>query len=167
MKNASYWIHRLGLKKHPEGGYYAENYRATETIPPEALPERFRGVRAFSTAIYYLLEGDDFSSFHRILSDELWHFYGGSSLVIHCLNPDTSYSAIRLGNDPERNEFLQAVIPAGTWFAAEAADVSSYTLAGCTVAPGFDFNDFSLGTREELIPLFPGNAELIRKLTRG
>lgn len=164
---AAYWIDKLKLIKHPEGGYFREIYRSSEQIPGNSLPERFSGPRSFCTSIYYLLEGNDFSGFHRLSSDEIWHFYTGSSLAIHSINPQGILSQILLGNDFENGEVFQAVIPAGCWFAAKPNDPESFILIGCTVAPGFDFNDFELGSRGELIKKFPQYKQLIERFTRG
>ena len=103
--------------------------------------------------------------FHRLQSDEMWHFYKGSSLTIHVLGMDGIYKKIQLGDDIENGEKLQAVIPRGDWFGAEVNEKASFSLTGCTVAPGFDFNDFELGEREEMIRDYPGQAELIKRLT--
>ncbi|HOW84279.1 MAG TPA: cupin domain-containing protein [Spirochaetota bacterium] len=166
MRGAEYWVRILGLAKHPEGGYFSETYRSAETVAAGHLPARFGGDRCFSTAIYYLLAGDDFSSLHRIASDETWHFYRGSPLAIHCLGADTGYRKIILGDDPGRGQSLQATVPAGAWFGAEVNDKNSFSLVGCTVAPGFDFADFEEGKSDELSLMFPEHAGLIRRLTR-
>lgn len=165
---ADYWINKLGLISHPEGGYYRESYRSDEMIADGALPVRFAGGdRAFSTAIYFLLSGSDFSAFHRLHSDELWHFYTGAPLTIHALNEKGDYSRWSLGSDGEKGETFQVVIKAGIWFGAALEDVDSFALAGCTVAPGFDFRDFEMGDRSELIRLYPGHRALIEQLTRA
>lgn len=164
---ARIWIDRLELQPHPEGGYFRETYRAAENIPEAALPERFTGPRAFGTAIYYLLTGDDFSSLHRLASDEIWHFYTGAPLDIHMIDAAGRYRKQRLGCNPHEGEsLLQVVVEAGNWFGATVADRDAFTLAGCTVAPGFDFADFELARREDLLGLYPAHAELIRTLTR-
>jgi predicted cupin superfamily sugar epimerase len=132
------------------------------------LPERFRGNRCFSTGIYFLLEAHHFSAFHRIESDEMWHFYAGEALEIFVIDPASgNLNTIRLGNDPEKGETFQAVVPAGTWFASRPCAGSSYTLTGCTVAPGFDFEDFVMAERAELQALFPQHSALIQELTRS
>lgn len=166
MKDARYWIERLGLERHPEGGYYRETYRSREGIARAHLPERFGGDRPFSTAIYFLLAGDDFSAFHRIAQDEVWHFYDGTALVVHAISPDGRYSATRLGRDPDAGETLQGVVPGGHYFGAALAQPRSYALVGCTVAPGFDFADLVVPTREELLRLFPQHRAVIERLTR-
>lgn len=165
MQNADYWIANLGLQPHPEGGYFKELYRASETIAQEALPERFSGDRSFSTSIYYLLNTTDISRFHRINQDEIWHFYEGVSLSIHCIFSDGKYKKLLLGRNIEKGEFLQQVVEAGCYFAAELNDKESFGLVGCTVAPGFDFEDFELSARGELQALFPQHHEIIERFT--
>lgn len=166
MPNAQYWIERLNLSAHPEGGYYRETYRAELSIPRDALPPQFSGPRLVSTAIYFLLEGENFSAFHRLRSDELWHFYAGSPITVHVIEPDGACSEIQLGAAPEAGEVLQAAVKAGRWFASRVRDPKTFALAGCTVAPGFDFADFELGKRAELVRLYPQHRKLIESLTR-
>ncbi len=166
IKSAHYWIDQLKLVPHPEGGYYRETYRAGLSIAREALPAQFTGPRLVSTAIYFLLDGENFSAFHRLRSDELWHFYSGSPITVHVIEPDGSYSEIHLGGDPDAGEVLQAVVQAACWFASQVRDPKSFALAGCTVAPGFDFADFELGKRAELVRLYPQHRSLIESLTR-
>src|SRR5450755_4599063 len=150
-ETAQYWIDKLNLIAHPEGGYYCETYRSQLSIAKEALPPEFTGARLISTAIYFLLEGENFSAFHRLRSDELWHFYSGSSIIVHVIEPAGKYSEIQLGSNPDASEVFQAVVKAGCWFASRVRDSKSCGLAGCTVAPGFDFADFEMGKRSELV----------------
>lgn len=164
--SAKYWIDRLGLITHPEGGYYRETYRADLSIPREALPPQFSGPRLVSTAIYFLLEKENFSAFHRLRSDELWHFYAGDPLVVHVIEPNGRYSEISIGSNPDAGEHLQAVVQAGCWFASRVRNPESFALAGCTVSPGFDFENFELGKRPELISLYPQHRKLIEQCTR-
>jgi predicted cupin superfamily sugar epimerase len=166
MEEARYWIDGLRLLPHPEGGFYRETYRSDEGIARAGLPGRFTGDRAFSTAIYFLLAGADFSALHRIKQDEVWHFYDGSTLVVHVIDPEGEYSAIKLGRRLEDGECPQAVVKAGCWFGASLAEADSYAFVGCTVAPGFDFADFEMPTREQFLNLFPRHEAIIRKLTR-
>ena len=166
-KEAQYWIEKLQLEAHPEGGYFRQTYRSEVSIAGEALPAGFAGARAASTAIYFLLEGKNFSAFHRLESDELWHFYAGEPLVVHVIEPEGEYSAIRLGLDLEAGQIPQAAVRAGCWFASHVADWNWFALVGCTVAPGFDFEDFELGKREVLVATYPQHRELIERLTRG
>ena len=162
--DAQYWIHHLGLSPHPEGGYYRVTYKSDLTIVRSALPSSYQGDRSASTAIYFLLDEGNFSAFHRIASDEVWHFYAGSSLVVYVIDPEGNYSELHLGSD-EGEEF-QAVVKAGCWFASRVRDAVGFALVGCTVAPGFDFADFELGVRSELIRAFPAHRKLIEELTR-
>jgi len=166
-RSAQYWIGRLGLIPHPEGGYYRETYRSSLIIAKEALPAQFSGPRLVSTAIYFLLDGENFSAFHRLRSDELWHFYAGGSLLVHVIQENGRHSEIPIGSNPEAGESLQAVVKAGSWFASSVRDPSSFALVGCTVAPGFDFEDFELGRRSDLIGLYPQHRGLIERLTRS
>jgi uncharacterized protein len=165
MKSAAYWIQQLELKAHPEGGFFKETYRSNETIPSIALPPRFTGSRAFSTSIYFLLRSQDRSMFHRIKSDELWHYYAGSSLTLYVINDDGQLLTYKLGPDVEHGDSLQLVIRAGCWFGAKVNEPESYVLSGCTVAPGFDFNDFEMADRNKLIDAFPEYREIISTLT--
>jgi uncharacterized protein len=162
-KDAQYWINHLGLSPHPEGGYYRVTYKSDLTIARSALPSRYQGDRSASTAIYFLLDGRDFSAFHRIASDEVWHFYAGSSLVVYVIDPDGDYSELHLGDGSDE---FQAVVKAGCWFASRVKDGAGFALVGCTVAPGFDFADFELAVRPDLVAAYPQHRELIEELTR-
>src|SRR6202142_126686 len=113
IKDAKYWIETLGLIPHPEGGYYRETYRSGLSIAREALPPQFTGSRLVSTAIYFLLDGENFSAFHRLRSDELWHFYSGSPVTVYVIAPDGGYSEIQLGGDADAGDLLQAAVKAG------------------------------------------------------
>jgi len=161
MYPASYWVKKLGLIKHPEGGYYRETYRSAELISQQGLPAQFSGTRAFSTAIYYLLPSNEISSLHRIKSDEVWHFYAGSQLTIHVIDEKGAYAQIKLGDD-----CFQAVVHAGCWFGATVDEPQSYALVGCTVAPGFDFADFEMAKRADLLAHYPQHHAIIERLTR-
>ena len=165
--DARYWIETLNLGPHPEGGYFCQSYRSNVMLPSEALPSGFGGARAASTAIYFLLVGQSFSAFHRLRSDEMWHFYAGSPLLVHVLDPAGGYSSFFLGCDPDAGQLPQAVVPAGNWFASHVADWTSWALVGCTVAPGFDFADFELALRDQLAAKYPGYRTLIERLTRA
>ena len=164
--DAKYWIDKLQLIPHPEGGYYRQTYKAELMLDKAALPPEFGGSRSVATAIYFLLEGTDFSAFHRLRSDEMWHFYAGGSLVVKVIGQDGQRSEILLGGDAEAGEVFQAVVKAGCWFGSRLRDPRSFALVGCTVSPGFDFADFEMGKREELVRKFPGLTGVIEKLTR-
>ncbi len=167
---AAYYVKAFNMQPHPEGGYFAETYRSAELIPQSGLPDRFSGARPFSTAIYFLLESHHVSALHRIASDEVWHFYAGGPLEIFVISPTGELTIIRLGNNPERGEVFQAVVPAGYWFGSKpavdsAASGVDFSLVGCTVAPGFDFADFEMAKRESLLVMFPQHKEVIEKLS--
>ena len=164
--NAKHWIEKLRMEQHPEGGYFRQTYRSEIMIARGALPPGFGGPRSASTAIYFLLEGENFSAFHRLRSDEMWHFYAGSPLSVEVIEPAGSRSTILLGNDSDAGQMFQAVVPAGCWFASHVVDWKGWALAGCTVAPGFDFEDFEMGRRKELVRQYPQHAEILGKLTR-
>ncbi|MET0464526.1 MAG: cupin domain-containing protein [Chitinophagaceae bacterium] len=160
------WIQHLQLIRHVEGGWYNEVYRSALTIPAHALTPAFPGERAASTHIYFLLEKTNFSAFHRIRSDEIWHFYSGDPVIVYEIDEAGSLTEHLLGNDPSKGHSLCCVIKANNWFASRVADGGEYGLAGCTVAPGFDFNDFELAFREELSKQFPDHHELIHSMCR-
>ena len=164
LQSAEYWIRKLVLKSHPEGGYYRETYRSDEQINSR-LPKRLTGKRSFYTAIYFLLKGKHASTFHRIKSDEVWHFYAGSGLYIHIINPTGKYSEINLGPYPDKGQVFQCVIKRNHWFGATVKDEKGFTLVGCTVSPGFDFADFELADRNKLLRLCPREKSIIEKLT--
>jgi hypothetical protein len=161
---AQHYIDHLKLLPHPEGGYYKETYRAEEIIGGQCLPVAFGGSRNISTAIYYLLEEGHFSAFHKIKSDECWHFYTGGTLLVHMIDHSGSYKVIKLGGDITDGEVFQFVVPANTWFASEPALNVAFSLVGCTVAPGFDFNDFEMAAREQLLLQYPHHADIINRL---
>jgi len=163
---ATLLIDHFSMIAHPEGGYYKETYRSSEEIHEECLPLRFDGERLFSTAILYLLKGLEFSAFHRIKSDEMWHFYEGTALNIYVIDPAGNFELITLGKNFTYGETFQAVVKAGNWFAAQPADPEGFCFVGCTVAPGFDFKDLELAGRESMIFEFPQHSAIIQKLTR-
>ncbi len=159
-------IQTYALMPHPEGGYFIETYRSEEAIKQHALHERFKGERSIATAIYFLLEEGNFSAFHRIQSDECWHFYAGHTLLVHVIDPNGAYRCLKLGMDIKRGEVFQAVVPAGSWFASETAAGGLFSFVGCTVAPGFDFEDFELAKKDDLCQLFPEHQPILSRLCR-
>lgn len=158
-------VRRLNLSPHPEGGYFAETYRSAGAIAAAALPPGFSGDRAHSTAINYLLLEGQKSRFHRLLQDEVWHFYLGGPLRLVMINNDGHSSEIILGSEIEKGQHFQFAVPAGTWFAATPKPGSVYSLTGCTVAPGFDFADFEMASGPELKKAFPALYGLIGEFT--
>ena len=125
LPQAKKYIEKLQLKPHPEGGYYKEIYRAGDMVLPEHLPKRYKSERNFSTSIYFLLEGNQVSNFHRLKSDEQWHFYDGSSIVIYVIDEGGNLNKIILGRNIEKGESLQTIIKHNSWFVAELLDKTS------------------------------------------
>lgn len=166
MFTANQLVSLYQLQEHPEGGWYKETYKSSETISVNALPERFSGERTFSTAIYFLLEQGNFSAFHRIKSDECWHFYYGGPLQVFVLLPDGSLQITELGSDIAAGQVFQFTVPANCWFASRPAAASAYSFVGCTVAPGFDFADFELAEAGQLAATFPAHTAIINELCR-
>lgn len=158
-------IKKLGLQPHPEGGFYKETYRSQAEIPQHAL-DGYPGSRNCCTGIYFLLTAGNFSAFHKIRQDEMWHHYQGGAVEVHVIEPDGNYTLHKLGKDMGQDEAPQLVVPGGCWFASRVANGAEYALTGCTVAPGFDFEDFVLAKRENLINAFPGYENIITELTR-
>ena len=152
-------VEKLELIAHPEGGFYKETYRSMQSVKTDR-----NQLRNMSTAIYFLLENDNKSLFHRIQSDELWFFHQGASLEIVYIQ-NGILQTITLGNSFADGEVLQAIIPANTWFAAAVKHFQGYALVSCTVAPGFDFADFELANRNELMQEFPDLKDTIQKYT--
>lgn len=164
--NAQSLIQYYQLQKHPEGGYFAETYRSAELISEQSLPNRFMGKRNIYTSIYFLIETGNFSAFHRIKSDEIWHFYQGSALEIFEIDETGKLSVTLLGSNIANNETFQYCVKAGRWFASRVTKGGTYSFVGCNVSPGFDFADFEMANREKLISEFPELSDVIKDLTR-
>jgi len=161
------YISAFNLTPHPEGGYYKEIYRSSDILEQSAI-NSFSGDRNVCTSIYYMLTGSDRSCFHKIKSDEIWHFYKGTtSVLIHCIDELGKYYKLEVGDFSEKPAF-QLVIPKNTWFASELLQKSEndFALCGCTVAPGFDFKDFDLADREALSNQYPQHTKIIEAFTR-
>ncbi len=165
-QDAAYWIDLLHLQEHEEGGWYRQLYRSDLLFGQLQLPAAFTGDRYACTHIYFLLSKENFSAFHRIRSDELWHFYSGDALVIYEIDQEGRLIEHLLGADPQAGQSFFTVIRAGSWFASRIADGGEYGLVGCTVAPGFDYEDFELADGQKLSAEFPQHASLIRQLCR-
>ncbi|WP_291913667.1 cupin domain-containing protein [Chitinophaga sp. CB10] len=164
--SASWWREKLQLQSHVEGGAFRETYRSEWMLDMRTLPAGMSGNRNASTCIYFLLEYGEFSAFHRIAADEIWHFYDGHTLTIYEIEPGGNLITHKLGRDFDKGERLQVIITAGNWFASRTEVEGGYALTGCTVAPGFDFADFELAERAPLQAAYPQHAELIATLTR-
>lgn len=168
--NARQIIDLLGLRPLPaEGGMFAQGYCSAESIPPQALPERYPPhPKPFSTAIYYLLtnDPDSFSALHRLPTDEIFHFYLGDPVETLLLFPDGSSQVVILGPDLLSGQKPQLIVPRGVWQGSHLRPGGEYALLGSTMAPGFTEDDYEGGERETLIKHYPHEAERIRRLTR-
>jgi len=149
-----------------EGGYFRETYRAELSVPVGALPSDYKGDRNVSTAIYYLLTPETFSAIHIVKSDEVFHFYAGDPIEMLQLWPDGSARVMIISNDLAAGHEPQLVVPAGVWQGCRLVRGGEWALMGCTVAPGFDYADFALGDRTELIASYPGHTGMIEALTK-
>ena len=167
MSRIKYLINKLELQPHPEGGYFRETYRSSGIINGERSEASFTGSRNYSTCIYFLLTSESFSAFHRIKQDEIWHFYEGSPIELHTISDDGKHDVVFIGSDLENGHTPQFVVPAGDWFAARVSGENSYALVGCTVAPGFDFDDFELARRDDLVSNYPEHEDTIKAFTRS
>jgi len=159
----------LGLVPHPlEGGCYIRTYESGEMLPAKVFADgRYTGPRHTGTAIYYLLEPDTFSEMHRLKSDEIFHFYAGDAVEMLQLHADGSGSVVRIGNDLAGGERPQLVVPRGLWQGTRLVPGGQWALLGCTVSPGFEFEDYETGGREELCAGWPRFANHIAELTRS
>lgn len=154
MMDAEYYIKQLGLEPHPEGGYFKSTFASEESV----------NSRKLYTSIYFLLGADDVSHFHRLKSDELWYFHGGSSLLVHVIDEDGNYVEHKVGLDIENGETPQVLVPKNSIFGSSVMENGSFSLVGCMVAPGFEYEDFELFTQSELLDKYPQHEQIIRKL---
>lgn len=165
LKDADDWIEKLQLQAHPEGGYFRETFAGADILKIEGLPEKYSGPRRTYTLIYYLLKSGQVSRLHRLKSDEIFAFYAGSPLILHQIDEAGLYWQEKLGPDENDDISFQRVIKAGVWFGAAVSREASFSLVGCFVAPGFDFDDFELGDRAGLLALYPRHKTVIERLT--
>jgi len=166
--DADFIIKLLGLEPlHDEGGWYRETYRSDDRLPRgEKLPARYSTDKRFSTAIYYLITADNFSALHRLLSDEIFHFYLGDPVLMLMLHPDGTGETLVLGSDLAGGHHPQLVVTRGTWQGMKLIGDGRFALLGTTVAPSFDREDFELGDRAGLQETYPEYGELIEQLTK-
>ncbi|WP_316571716.1 cupin domain-containing protein [Neobacillus sp. YIM B06451] len=155
-QTAEYWISRLGLEPHAEGGYYKQTYMSMEDVPGKE--------RVLYTSIYFLLRDGEVSHFHRLKSDELWYFHAGDSLSVHMIHENGEYEEVLLGLDLEKGEVPQLLVPKNTIFGSSVSPEGNYALVGCMVSPGFEYTDFELFTQEELVKDYPQHREIIGKM---
>jgi predicted cupin superfamily sugar epimerase len=156
-------VQQFQMLEHPEGGFYAPAFRSDQLLDTSTLKiNRWKGPRNLYSSIYYLLMNGQFSCWHRIASDEMWHFYEGDPITLHVLTKDGAYYCKTLGN-PSSDLCYQWVVKGGDWFAAISSGPIGYSLTGCSLAPGFDFADFEIGSKEMLLEQYPNQADVIRK----
>ncbi|MGL1890681.1 MAG: cupin domain-containing protein [Spirochaetaceae bacterium] len=167
MKDNNYWIKKLNMEEHPEGGYFSLFYKSDHNIDNSFIGLDTSGTRPLSTSIYFLIKDREVSNFHRLKSDEIWYFHDGEPLIISMINIDGSLISVTLGVDIDKGECPQVLVPAGTIFGSYVKSGKGYSLVGCMVSFGFDFEDFELFSREELIKSYPKHSNEIIKLTRN
>lgn len=165
LYTGKYFIEKLNMKEHPEGGYYNECLKSKDLVDANAIDKSFDGERKLWTSIYFLLKDRDVSRLHRLKSDEIWYYHSGVPMVIHIINKNGELERVKLGLDIERGEKPQVLIPKGSIFGA-IMDGTGYSLAGCMVSPGFEFGDFELLEREDLIRQYPQYELIIKRLTK-
>ncbi len=166
MINAEYFIEKLDLQEHIEGGYFREVYRCADTVNSDLVSADFEDPRALATTIYFLLKSGQTSKFHRLKFDEIWFYHYGSPIRIHMIDAEGKYSSHVLGLDVEKNQSPQVFIPANTLFGAEPTESHSFGLVSCMVTPGFDFRDFELFSSDALCAQYPDLIDLIRRINK-
>ncbi|GGD01357.1 cupin domain-containing protein [Enterococcus wangshanyuanii] len=158
-KDQQYWIEQLQLEPHSEGGYFKQVLRSDQSLQTSE-----RVARPYYTSIYFLLTNENPSHFHRLKSDEIWYYHAGSSLSIHLLHPDGHYEVIHLGDNLEKGEVLQAVVPKNVIFGSTVDTDQAFALVSCMVSPGFDYQDFELFTKKQLLSSYPEHKKIIDRL---
>lgn len=156
MKNAEYYIGKLEMSPHVEGGYFKESFLSNDEV---------RKDRKLWSSIYFLLRTGEVSNFHRLKSDELWYYHDGEALTIYMITPDGDLIIKQLGINIENGEVPQVLVPKGHIFGS-AMNNEGFSLVGCMVAPAFEYEDFELFEREYLLNLYPEHKDVILKLTR-
>lgn len=164
MHSADYFIKNLKMTAHPEGGFYKEIYASEEKITSQELKVDFDGSRILWTSIYFLLRDGEVSNFHRLKSDEMWYYHSGSPLTIYMISPNGRLITEQLGLDVAHGEKPQVLVPKDYIFGS-AMNHEGYALVGCMVSPGFEFRDFELFKRTDLLDKYPQYEEIIKKLT--
>jgi predicted cupin superfamily sugar epimerase len=162
--DSQYYVSKLGLEPHPEGGYYKRTFESGERASDQELTVDFEGKRKLYTSIYFLLTSNDVSHFHRLKSDELWYYHAGSPLTIHVIDENGEYKEMKLGLDLDKGEVPQALVPKNSIFGSSVMDKDTFSLVGCMVSPGFEFQDFELFTQDDLLSKYPKYKDIIMKL---
>jgi hypothetical protein len=164
ISELEYWVSKLGLVPHPEGGYFRNTFESTERTSDQELQVNFEGLRKLYTSIYFLLTSENVSHFHRLKSDELWYFHAGSPLIIHVIHDNGVYEEMKLGLNLENGEVPQALVPKNAIFGSSVNENDTCSLVGCMVSPGFEYQDFEMFTQAELLAIYPQHKEIILKL---
>ena len=159
-----YYVSKLGLEPHPEGGYYKSTFASEEYTSDQELTVNFNGKRKLYTSIYFLLTSNDVSHFHRLKSDELWYYHAGSPLTIHMIDENGEYKETKLGLNLDQGEVPQALVPKNSIFGSSVMDEDTFSLVGCMVSPGFEFQDFELFTQNDLLLKYPKYKDIIMKM---
>ena len=161
--SAEYFIKSLNMTAHPEGGYFKESFISPSKLAPNTL--HINEERLLWTSIYFLLRTGEVSNFHRLKSDEMWYFHAGESLTIYMISPSGELIEKQLGLNIEKGETPQVLVPKDYIFGS-AMNNEGFSLVGCMVSPGFNFKDFELFERKDLLEKYPNYREVIEKLTR-
>lgn len=156
-KDARYWIKKLNLKPHPEGGYYRETYKS------DVFLTKKNSQKHHASLIYFLLKNNDISAFHKLTSDEIWLYHSGCSATIFMINLKGQLSIKKIGGDLENDENLLVTIPKNTWFAAKLNNKQDFCLMSCMVSPAFEWTGFELGKIEKLVAEYPIHKELFHQ----
>lgn len=163
-QDPQFYISKLGLEPHPEGGYFRRTFESQEQISDQELTVDFAGKRMLYTSIYFLLTSNDVSHFHRLQSDELWYYHTGSPLSVHMIDENGEYKEHKLGLNLDNGEVPQVLVPKNTIFGSSVQDKDTFSLVGCMVSPGFEYEDFELFTQDELLAKYPEHKEIILKI---
>lgn len=158
MNYKEMYIKSLNLSPHPEGGWYRQIYHSDDQIYDSASKDK----RYNYTSIYFMLDGTSPSHFHKLTHDELWYYHDGSPLTIHCISEDGEYYKNDLGKDIANGQHLQLKVPKNTVFASEVTSPTDFGLVSCVVSPGFDFRDFSLVSKHQILSM--NNSDNVKKI---
>ena len=164
MYTADYFISKLDLMGHIEGGYFKEIYKNSFYTSDVGYPFNFEGDRTLSTTIYFLLKSGQVSKFHKLKFDEIWFYHYGCPMIIHMIDDTGEYKNIKLGLDIEKGELPQVLVPANVIFGAEPLESGTFSLVSCLVSPGFDYRDFILYEEKDLCSMHPEHTDIIKKL---
>ena len=156
MYTGKYFIEKLHLEPHPEGGYFKRFLEAKDTVD---------GERKLWSSIYYLLKDREVSNFHRLNSDEIWYYHSGSSMVLYIIGTDGMLRHEKLGLDIEHGEQPQIIAKKGEIFGA-VMEGTGYSLVSCMVSPEFKYEEFELLERKDLLEKYPQYEQIIKRLTR-